>query len=350
MPRKAPKHRPWRHGGTTLGFIRSGTYYIDRTVHKKRHKFSTGCRTAEAALDEYRRWEKDPTHHIPRGAAGAPWDQAVKDFIAYSARVLRNTPRHVEHQAAHLANFGDLKRGGIAVFSSLDGFAGRDVRQFMAALSEGVVTGNAVGRPTLNRHLASLRALMRWARLERRTGNAGDLEVPFLREERGVNPPSEVPESRWRPVLAHLLERWRLACEVMLGAGLRYSEVAKLAPGDVRPGAIDVRHAKSRRARTVPASARTILAASRLIELGGVPDDTASQLDHRIAVAALKVKVDRFTAHELRHTYASVCLRNRVSVGELQARLGHASLATTQRYVHASEAQVPAGDSVGAPL
>jgi hypothetical protein len=57
----------------TLGFIRSGIFYIDRTVHGRRFRVSTGCKTTQAAFAEYVRFEKDPFHYNPRSSTGTTW-------------------------------------------------------------------------------------------------------------------------------------------------------------------------------------------------------------------------------------------------------------------------------------
>lgn len=351
MPRKAGDHfKPWRAGGVPLGHIRSGIYWIDRTIHGRRYRLSTGCRTAAAALGEYQRFEADPPRYVPRGKVGTGWDQAAQGYLAFSAGVKLNSPRHVEHQEMHLANLGAFTRGGSRVFASLDGFTGSDVRTFIAALTAGEITGNKVGAPTVNRHLATLRGFLRWAREERLTVNRADREVPMLREDQGVRLPTEVPEAQWRAVLPELPERWRSACLVMLGVGLRYSEVAHLVAEDVLEHGIHVPRAKGRRARTVPASPATVAAARRLLALGGVPDDEASQLEHRIECAARRAGQARFRGHELRHTYATVCLRNGVSLRDLQERLGHASIRTTEKYLHALHAKDGRRTGTGAPF
>lgn len=355
MARKGgDSYRPWRAGGVTLGHWRSGIAWIDRTVHGRRYRISTGCRTPEAALSEYQRFEADPARYVPRGKTGTTWDQAVTAFLRFSEAVKLNTSRHVEKQEAHLANFGSYTRAGSRVFASLEGFTASDVRSFMAALTEGQITGREVGAPTVNRHLASLKAFMSWAREERLTKNGADREVPMVREDKAVRLPEEVAGSRWRAVLAELDERWRATAEVQLGAGLRYGEVAHIEAEHVHAHAIHVPKAKGRRGRTVPVSRRTAAAARRLLALGGVPDDEASQMNHRLEEAAKRAGVPRFTSHALRHTYGTVTLRALLrgaqGLRELQERMGHASIRTTEKYLHAVQAGGGRKVVIGAPL
>jgi integrase/recombinase XerC len=354
VPSRSPVQRPWKHGGVALGYVYKGVHYIDRTVHGRRFRLSTGCRTPEAALTEYQRFEKDPARYVPRGKAGAGWDAAVPGFLRYSESVLLNSARWVDKQEAYLANFGAFVRGAHRVFGSLDAFTASDVRSFIAALTEGAITGRRVGAPTVNRHLATLKGFMGWARSERMTLNAADSEVPMVREDKGVRLPGEVAPERWRAVHAELddrgLERWRLACEVLLGTGLRYGELARLRAEHVHGAGIHVPKAKARRGRSVPASARVVAAARRLCVLGGVPDDEAGQLDHRLRVATKAAGVERYSAHELRHTYATVSLRSGASLRDVQEWMGHASIRTTERYLHALRVRDGSGRKRYAPL
>lgn len=351
MPRKGPdSFRPWRlPNGAKLGFIRSGVYWISRSVHGRLYRISTGCRTPDAALGEYARFEAAPAQYVPRGKVGTSWDTSAAAFVRHSEQVTLNSDRWVDKQEAYLANFGAFTRGGSRVFASLDAFTASDIRAFIAALTEGHVTGTKVGPASVNRHLATLKAFMGWARSEKQTTNTADTEVPMVREDKGSRFPTEIPAPTWKKTLVQLDERWRAAAQVQLGGGLRYGEVAKLTPAAVHAGALFVAKAKGRKARTVPCSARTAAAARKLLDLGGVPDDEGSQFNHRLEVACRLAGVERFTTHELRHTYATCSLRNGVDLRELQYRMGHASILTTQRYLHA----LGAGQkkrAVGAPF
>lgn len=348
MPRKQDETRPWRVGGITYGFIRAGTFYIYRCFHGRRYRLSTGCRTAEAALAEYRRFEESPEGYVPRSSTGTELGAAVKEYLRYSELTLQNSAGHVDKQTGYFANLLSFKRGPNPVFASLDLFTASDIRAYMAWRTEGGIGKRKVGRAAVNRDLAALKGLMSWARLERRTSNTADQEIPLLKEDRGSNPPREIKDYEWRGTLAKLDERWRCACEVLLGAGLRYGELARLKTDDLVEGAIRVPKSKQRRGRTVPVSPRTLMSARRLLALGGVPDDEASQLDHRLRTATKKAGWRCFSAHELRHTFATVSLRNGVALRDLQEWLGHASIKTTEKYLHAAPHRLRAVS--GAPL
>jgi len=126
---------------------------------------------------------------------------------------------------------------------------------------------------------------------------------------------------------------------VLVGSGIRYGELARLegehihdaANGD---GTLDIPESKGRVGRDIPVSRNVVAAARRLLELGGVPSDEASQMRNRVAAACGRAGVAPYSAHELRHTYATTCLLNGMDLLELQRRLGHADLRTTEVYLH----------------
>lgn len=351
MPRKERKPdacKPWRVGGVTLGYIRNGTYCIDRSIHGKRYRPSTGCRTPDAALAEYRRFEESPSSYVPRSSPGASFQAAVKDYLVYSQLTLQNSAGHVEKQEGYFANLGAFRRGGAQVFSSLDTFTANDIRAYMAWRSGGGVEERKVGKAAVNRDLAALKGLMSWAREEQRTKNKEDIKITLLREDEGQNIPREIPERHWRATLKKLPTlRWQVAFRVLLGSGMRYGELAKTRSADILPHALHVPKSKGRKARTIPVSADTVAGARKLLMLGGVPDDEGGQMNHRLAVATRKAKAKAFSPHELRHTYATACLRNGVPLNELQYRMGHASIRTTEKYLHLVP---PHRAIVGAPL
>ncbi len=349
MPR-APRDpaRIWSIAGRRVGFIRAGVYVVDRRVHGRRLKRSTCCIDAAAAEIEYRRFEADPLGYLPRSREGVAWAEAGRRFLRAQRAVAHNTDYWTEQQARILASWGARP-----AFATLDSFSAADVRAYLADRAEGKAgpekRRGPTGRATRNRELATLKALMGWARRERLTANRADEETPILREGHGKNPPREIPEREWRAVLNRLLPRWRLACEVLLGGGLRYGELAGLKAEHVRVGGIFVPESKNRDARTIPASPRTVRAAQKLLALGGVPDDRGMQLGDRLETACRALGLRPFSAHELRHTFATGCLRSGVDLETLRVRMGHRSILTTQRYLHVLAA-ARAQRATGAPL
>lgn len=348
MPR-APRDpgSVWKINGHRVGVVRNGVFTIDRRVHGRRIVRSTGCTVEAAANLEYTRFELDPARYVPRSREGTSWADAGKEFLKAQRAESHNSAYWTEQQARHLAYMATFRIGGRAPFASLESFDAGDVRAYLAARANGEAGSEKrkgkTGLATRNRELATLKALMSWARATNRTSNRADVEVPILREGKGRNPPREVPLAVWRKVLPKLILRWRRAAEVLLGAGLRYGELAALGLEDVHPGGIYVRAAeegarKGGNARLVPCSTRTTKAARDLLKLGGVPNDRGQQMGDRLEAACRAIKAEPFSAHELRHTFATSCLRNGVDLETLRAWLGHADIRTTQRYLHLVQA------------
>lgn len=131
---------------------------------------------------------------------------------------------------------------------------------------------------------------------------------------------------------------------VVLGAwaGLRVAETAALMWSDVDVEArrIHVRHGKGDKARTVGAS--VVLLDALLPDLGGNvvtgkrTAETGQVLQRRLnrAIAAAGVKG---TSHQLRHRYATVAHARTGDLLAVSRALGHSTVATTQRYVGATD-------------
>lgn len=152
---------------------------------------------------------------------------------------------------------------------------------------------------------------------------------------------------------------------VLLGgdAGLRRGEIAGLRTEDVEAGGtlwirrtvIELRGdrlvhpPKSGRSRRVPASARLLAVLRRLCVApetadgwlirgpGDVPA-TDSHIGVICTSAQRRAGLPRKGPHTLRHTFASQALEAGATPREVQELLGHASISTTERYLHASEA------------
>jgi integrase/recombinase XerD len=137
--------------------------------------------------------------------------------------------------------------------------------------------------------------------------------------------------------------------EVLYGTGMRVSELVALDVDDANVERREIRcQGKAGRSRTVPLTPRAIEAVtaycaearSRLVR-----DDTKSLfVNHRggrltrqgfwliLKSYAERVGIDSITPHTLRHSYAIHALRNGAELRDIQQRLGHVSIATTQVY------------------
>lgn len=166
--------------------------------------------------------------------------------------------------------------------------------------------------------------------------------------------------------------RNRCMLQVMLGAGLRVSELCALRGLDVdlQEATVTVRQGKGSKDRVIPVDHDTLqwlqVWSAKRRDLGlngkaayfvglregatgrgdrehaeGLKPRYVQALVHTLATAAGIEK--RITPHTLRHTYATNTLRREgATVEHVRRLLGHANLATTQVYVHLDDADLKA--------
>lgn len=154
--------------------------------------------------------------------------------------------------------------------------------------------------------------------------------------------------------------RDRALLELLYASGARVAEACGLDLGDLRGDEGLVRlHGKGGRDRIVPVGAPAVsavsayLASGRPALLAAATEPTTALLlntrgsrlgprDARTAVgrAARLAGVGHVTPHTLRHTVATHLLDRGLDLRLVQELLGHASLATTQRYTHLSRGRL----------
>jgi integrase/recombinase XerD len=138
-------------------------------------------------------------------------------------------------------------------------------------------------------------------------------------------------------------------------AGLRVSEVTQLQAADIdsQRMVIRVRQGKGRKDRYVMLSPRlleALRACWKAVRPQGVllPGAIPGQ---PITTGSIKKVCQRarksagmgknFTAHSLRHSFATHLLENGTDLRTIQVLLGHCSISTTARYVHVATASLP---------
>lgn len=146
-------------------------------------------------------------------------------------------------------------------------------------------------------------------------------------------------EARW------VRERERRGILLMLYAGCRLSEAVNVAWGDVDLEAkqLLIHLGKGRKSRAVGLHARLVMEFSRVPVSERVGYVAGGRHGAKISGKTLAKMFEAggwvreagldISAHELRHTFATLLLRNGADLRTIQLLLGHASLATTQRYL-----------------
>jgi len=242
---------------------------------------------------------------------------------------------------------------------------GPDLAAYRAAvLAAGETRDPPLAPASQAQALAALRSFLRWSRAMGAHHLSSDVVVEALSTPRAVVRRPYVTLSD--PEIAAMFaaartDRDRALLAVLLGGGLRVGEVVGLDVRDLledHQGAFSlfVRLGKGRKDRTVPVQPdvavliRRSLAATgrRLGELGPLfrahdrgagararPRLSEEAVGVVVTTTARRAGVDakRVTPHSLRHTYAIRALENGADVMALAKLLGHASIATTQRYV-----------------
>jgi integrase len=180
--------------------------------------------------------------------------------------------------------------------------------------------------------VVALRSFFRWA--HRRGHAAVDLSEEL--------PTVTVPKGQPKPIPAAALEQARAAADaetlliidLAALAGLRRSEIARVHGDDVTDDGLLV-HGKGGRVRLVPLHPRL---RTRLQALQGWAFPSPVRAGQHVSPDYIASRVEAvvpspWTAHSLRHYFATSAYRGTGDLRSVQQLLGHASVETTQRYV-----------------
>jgi integrase/recombinase XerC len=281
--------------------------------------------------------------------------EAFATSLAKAARASRHTVSNYRRDLMSLRAFL-LERGSLVDATgevTVDAITADHVRQYLAELMR-----NAAARATVQRRLSAIKAFFRY-----RESNTGAMSpVRALRSPKSQRHlPSILQESEATRLIEHApdaaetpaMARNRAILEVLYSSGLRVSELVGLDWRDIDDdlGMLTVRAGKGAKDRVVPIGEpaldalkawRTVMPiaadpnAPVITNLRGTRLTTRSVekiVARRIQDAGLTSSV---TPHGLRHSFATHMLNAGADLRSIQEMLGHASLATTQRYTHVS--------------
>jgi integrase/recombinase XerC len=223
---------------------------------------------------------------------------------------------------------------------TLGALADADARVLRAYLAD--LHARGLARTSIARRLATLRSFFRFLvrRGRVRSNPAREVHLPIDQSEALFRQPLGDDETSRRD---------RAILEVLYASGVRVAELAGLDLEDVdlREGALRVL-GKGRKERMVPLGTKAIAALRAYL---GAREGARGALFRnrrggRLTVRSLhRIVRDRaraaglaghVTPHTLRHTFATHLLDAGADLRLIQELLGHARLATTQRYTHVS--------------
>lgn len=294
----------------------------------------------------------------------------IEGFAAHLAlerHLAASTVVAYRRDVTQLATF--LSRGG----SDLARASLTELRRFLAQL-----TTRGYARASIARRVGAIHTFYRWASLRGAVPNdpsallgrpkvISRLPVVLRRGEadalveaplRGADDRADRPGDEDEPTDRALALRDLAILELMYGSGLRVSEVAGLT---VRSVDLDRQRVlvfgKGAKEREVPVSDPAAEAVASWLEEGRPELEAgpveAMFLNRRggaLGVRDIRRLVGRYggstlsgrrvTPHTLRHSFATHLLEGGADIRAVQELLGHASVATTQRYTHVTRSRL----------
>jgi len=265
-----------------------------------------------------------------------------EEYLGYLGEVRGYSPCTIRAYRGDLFQFGQFAdQCGLA--NDLRSVRRRHIYLFCRWLAKG-------RRPrTIARKLACLRGYFGYLR---QVGLLEQCPLEGILTPRYTESPPSVPsETQCARLLASCQEtRERAVVHLLLGCGLRRSELLGL---DVRDISADWRHLNVRRgkggkSRTIPIASPVAHAiqdhlperpssSDPIFQTGAgtrLGNTGLQRLFHRV-VGKAGLSAQGFTLHSLRHAFATHLLRSGADVATVRDLLGHASLETTSRYLHA---------------
>lgn len=284
---------------------------------------------------------------------------AFCDHLQLERRLSANTVEAYRRDVRALEVFAERQHVAIAEIDSLL------LRRFVA---QQATLGYA--RSSIARRVAAIRTFFRWAKArgyvaadpaERLGHPKGGSRLPSVLRPAEAAALVEAPEEVLDPVPTEpeaFALRDRAVLELLYGSGLRVGEVATLQVASVDLARARVRVVgKGDKTREVPLSDFAVEALTTYLQFARpftAPEHSSGLFFNRkgksLSARDIRAMLERYreqvlpdrkvSPHTLRHSYATHLLEGGAGIRAVQELLGHASLATTQRYTHVSKSRL----------
>ena len=273
----------------------------------------------------------------------------IEDFLFYLGSERGLSPNTMEAYQRDLFHFLKVaQERGINAFSQV---AEKEIIAFLEALKRKNYASSSIYRAMM-----ALKSLFRFLRKERliETEETLYLDTPKMWQLiPEVLTEGEVEKLLKEPYMDEPLgARDRAILEVLYASGLRVSELCGLNLSDVDDAFVRVK-GKGGKERLVPIASSAVATVDHyLIHFR----ETSGKASEALFVSKTGKRIDRITVwnlvkfyakkagihktispHTLRHSFATHLLENKADLRVIQEMLGHASIATTERYTHISQ-------------
>jgi integrase len=276
-----------------------------------------------------------------REKAGVEFAEVDANILSQAARNYIRELTRVGREDSHIA---DVRR----TLDSLLATAGdmrvtyiteEHVRRWMQVRSETAYMGKPPSATTLNKQLIELHAFFRWLNVQ---VNPASHRLKVKRIAPAMRFVTWHDYSRFITICWQKRPQFALLMEVLAESGSRIDELllAKSSEVDIRAKVWNKIVKRGLRI-SVDAGPWVLYAAQQSSDWLVPAEDgsrwTYSMIKRAMAMWQSKAGTARFTAHCLRHARACWDLADGRSVREVQVKLGHTSVLTTEKYLRAAE-------------
>lgn len=191
---------------------------------------------------------------------------------------------------------------------------------------------------------ASLASFYHWSLEQSLVDDDPTFTLPHIRAALGA--PKPATDDIWRALLAAADPRTALMARLACEAGLRRAEVAQVHSDDVNAGiggAELIVHGKGSKQRVIPITVTLAAAIQAFCPFGGFlfPGKIDGHMSaDRVGHLVSAVMPLGWSMHKLRHRFATRGYAGTGNLRAVQEALGHASVATTERYTAVSRTEI----------